>query len=368
MLQPASDATAAAYRRKVYAKLIVFVIVMLIVWLQPKLTAWLENRKAGGMGGSDVVAGNDSKAPGTTQTPSSRSKVVINDVDEPVVAEVDRPDSTLATSPVAVAPDTSVSATSTNKTKTTKPNSSTKSEASAAEVTSPDVRKSDASTSAKVTSAPEESSTTKSGTSSTKAESKVAGTDPPRSEAKKNSGSGTIRMDPDPVTKQRTAGGEPATSKNSTATPPRNSTTSLDKSQSDDAPVPGELREIRNNVFESTAGLRYVSGSADGHRLKHVMQHAKDDLTKPKHGVFEGDRDQILAVIDEAYEKTKKGDKGVRKSEEGARTVYTVNLGRKIGYVGGSSGERSGNPECRYVQLVLEDENVVITAYPTKSF
>jgi len=240
MSQPASDATAAAYRRKTYAKLIIFVILMLIVWLQPKIQTWLENRKAGGPSASDVVAKTDSASTSPTQIPSNRSRVVIKDVDEPVVAEVQRPDLT--------------------------------------------------------------------------------------------------------------------------------STTTSEKSQTKDKPALGELREIRNIVFESTAGLRYVPGSADGHRLKHVMKHAKDDLSKPKHGVFEGDQGQILAVIDEAYEKTKKGGKDVRNSKEGARTVYIVNLGRKIGYVGGSSGERSGNPDCRYVQLVLEDENVVITAYPTRSF
>lgn len=310
MSQPASDATAAAYRRKVYAKLIIFVILMLIVWLQPKVTAWLENRKAGGTGGSDVVANNDSTSTGTAQIPSSRSKVVIKDVDEPVIAEVDRTDSE---------------------------------------------------------STPEKSSTIKAGSSSTKAETKVSGSDPPKSEPKKNSGSGTIRMDREDVSKRRTAGGEPTTSKDVTATPPKTAATSADKSQKD-TPALGELREIRDYVFESTAGLLYVKGSADGHRLKHVMQHANDDLSKPKHGVFEGDRDQILAVIDEAYEKTKKGGKDVRKSDEDGRTVYIVNLGRKIGYVGGQSGERTGNPDCRYVQLVLEDENVVITAYPTKSF
>ena len=244
MSQPASDATAAAYRRKTYAKLIIFVILMLFVWLQPKIQTWLENRKVGGPGGSDVVANNDSATTGTSQIPANRSRVVIRDVDEPVVAEVDRTES-----------------------------------------------------------------------------------------------------------------------KSSTATPP-------ETSQTKDTPALGELREIRNNVFESTAGLRYVPGSADGHRLRHVMKHAKDDLSKPKHGVFDGDgdRDQILAVIDEAYDKAKKGGKDVRKSEEGARTVYIINLGRKIGYVGGSSGERSGNPDCRYVQLVLEVDNVVITAYPTRSF
>ena len=130
----------------------------------------------------------------------------------------------------------------------------------------------------------------------------------------------------------------------------------------------GELREIRNNVFESTAGLRYVPGSEDSHRLRHVMQHAKDDTAKKIHGVFEGDRDQILATIDEAWQKAVKGGRDVRSEEQNDRLVYTVNLRRKIGYMGGSEGERQGHPDCRYLKLVLEDGNVVISAYPVKSF
>ena len=141
-----------------------------------------------------------------------------------------------------------------------------------------------------------------------------------------------------------------------------------DASQPKAAPALGQLREIRNNVFESTAGLRYVPRSADDHRLRHIMQHAKDDTTKPIHGVFEGNRDQILAVIDEAYQNARKGGRDVRSEEQNDRLVYTVNLRRKIGYMGGSEGKRTGNPDCCYVRIVLEDGNVVISAYPTKSF
>ena len=173
-----------------------------------------------------------------------------------------------------------------------------------------------------------------------------------------------VRMDRDPAGKQRTSGRDSAAN---TKTPDA-ATTPSDTAQPDTEPVLGELREIRNKVFESTAGLRYVPGSQDNHRLDHVMQHAKDDTTKPIHGVFEGNRDQILAVIDEAYQKAQKGGRDVRSEEQNDRLVYTVNLGRKIGYMGGSGGERAGNPDCRYVRIVLEDGNVVISAYPTKSF
>jgi hypothetical protein len=130
----------------------------------------------------------------------------------------------------------------------------------------------------------------------------------------------------------------------------------------------GKLKEIDDNVFESTAGLLYVPGGAEGHRLKHVMQHAKDNPSKPVHGVFDGDRDEILAVIDEAFMKTKKGGSEVRSEKQNGRRVYTVNLRRRIGQVGGSEGERQGHPDCRFVRIVLENENEVISAYPSKSF
>jgi hypothetical protein len=98
------------------------------------------------------------------------------------------------------------------------------------------------------------------------------------------------------------------------------------------------------------------------------MQHAKDNPSKPVHGVFDGDRDEILAVIDEAFMKTKKGGSDVRSEKQNGRRVYTVNLRRRIGQVGGSEGERQGHPDCRFVRIVLENENEVISAYPSKSF
>ena len=130
----------------------------------------------------------------------------------------------------------------------------------------------------------------------------------------------------------------------------------------------GKLKEIEDNVFESTAGLLYVPGGAEGHRLKHVMQHAKDNPSKEVHGVFDGDRDEILAVIDEAFMMAKKGGSDVRSEKQNGRRVYTVNLRRRVGQVGGAQGERQGHPDCRFVRIVLENENEVISAYPSKSF
>lgn len=313
MLEPSSDVAGATYRRKVWTKIITLITLAAVVWLQPRITAWLEARKADSADNSGSVVRHDSN-PSETR---SRTRAVIRGVDAPVVAEVD--DSEPPSNPVFRE----------DKTKSSEP-----------KTTSP---------------APHPSSSIPSDTHD--------GDRPSRAD-RKNQGSDLVRLDQDPATRPQTAGSNSA----SETTTSDAASTPSEGAQPDGEPVLGQLREIRSNVFESTAGLRYVPGSADSHRLRHVMQHAKNDLSKPKHGVFEGNRDEILAVIDEAYEKALMGGKDVRKRMENNRLVYIVNLGRKIGYAGGSEGERQGNPDCRYVQLVLEDENVVITAYPTKSF
>ncbi len=96
------------------------------------------------------------------------------------------------------------------------------------------------------------------------------------------------------------------------------------------------------------------------------MKHAEDNLSKPVHGVFSGDRDQIFEWIDMAYIKAQKGGKGVKADGDGDRIAYTVDMGKKIGYVGGQVGKRKGKPACRYLKLVVEDGNEVVTAYPSQ--
>lgn len=164
--------------------------------------------------------------------------------------------------------------------------------------------------------------------------------------------------------------GNSAKSSDSTAktNPDRNSGTAAKPEKATEPPL-GKLTLVNKSreEFQSTAGLMYVRGSEDGHRLKHVLQHAKDNLEKPVHGVFSGDREQITAWIDEAYLKGKKGGKGTKVEQQGGRTVYTVDLGQKIGYVGGQVGERKRNPECRFLRLVIQDGNEVVTAYPSQS-
>lgn len=99
-------------------------------------------------------------------------------------------------------------------------------------------------------------------------------------------------------------------------------------------------------------------------RIDHVLYHAKDDpLRLGNHGVFDGGSDSVLAVIDEAYIRAQTPGPHVTVKVEGNRTVYDVDMERRIGFVGGQGGAKIGNPEVTRIRLVLKG-NEVITACP----
>ena len=104
-------------------------------------------------------------------------------------------------------------------------------------------------------------------------------------------------------------------------------------------------------------------GGAEGHRLDHLERHTVDDPQRPgKHGVFDGGMEGALATIDRAYERALTGAKTTKEVEEG-RTIYTVDMGSRVGYIGGRDGNRQNKPMAQRVKMVL-DKDRVITAYP----
>lgn len=133
-------------------------------------------------------------------------------------------------------------------------------------------------------------------------------------------------------------------------------------------PATGELNQILSGssrqTYQSPAGLRYTRGSQHGHRLKHLMAHAEDQPDRPgQHGVFDSNVPaEVVALVDEAYLQAQAG-KDVRTDREDERTVYTVDLGRRIGYIGGESGNRRNRPAARHLRLVVEGRDFV-TAFP----
>jgi len=150
----------------------------------------------------------------------------------------------------------------------------------------------------------------------------------------------------------------------SKATPskPRNSG-DAQQSDSDEDSLYGLLRDVGRDTYLSPAGLRYTPGSAEGHRLDHLQRHTKDDPGRPgSHGVFDGGMEGALQTIDKAYERAKKGQRTTKK-KDGGRTIYTVDMGGRVGFVGGRDGNRKRKPMARRVRIVLDGDRV-ITAYP----
>ncbi len=117
----------------------------------------------------------------------------------------------------------------------------------------------------------------------------------------------------------------------------------------------------------SPAGLEYTRTGHGEHRTDHVLRHAVDIPDRQgSHGVFAVDSDEeVFALIDEAYELIKQDSDRVDKepSRGDGKQAYVVDMKRKIGFRGGQSGRRSGNPPLTRIKLVLAD-NRVITAYP----
>lgn len=125
----------------------------------------------------------------------------------------------------------------------------------------------------------------------------------------------------------------------------------------------GLLQEISRDRFMSPEGLLYTPGSAEGHRLEHLKRHTVDQPTRPgKHGVFDGGMEGALKSIEKAYEKAKAGQR-TTKQVDGNRTIYTVDMGKRIGFVGGRDGNQKRKPMARRLRMVLEG-NRVITAFP----
>ena len=125
-------------------------------------------------------------------------------------------------------------------------------------------------------------------------------------------------------------------------------------------------KQISSKDWQTPAGLVYGPGSREGHRIKHVLKHAENMPKRPgKHGVFIIKvKDDVFQLVDEAYQiAIKRGPPDVKKYQDGDRTVYTVNMKRKVGYIGGQYGEKNNNPPAYKIRFVLEGKNV-ITAFP----
>jgi hypothetical protein len=126
-----------------------------------------------------------------------------------------------------------------------------------------------------------------------------------------------------------------------------------------------ELKKIGKDAWLSPAGLRYEGRDPDGRtRVEHVLRHARDIPSRDgPHGVFNGGPDRVFAVIDEAWRRAQRDR--IRPEIERDRSLYTIPMGRRIGYLGGRAGAQRGHPPLSNLFLVIETRTKnVITAFP----
>ena len=139
-----------------------------------------------------------------------------------------------------------------------------------------------------------------------------------------------------------------------------------DVSQTDASDRDGPLRKIGRDTWASAAGVIYGRGGREGSRLDHILRHAEDQPDRPgSHGVFDGDRNEIIRLIDEAFLEARRGGRHVDTDVQDRRTVHTVDMQRRVGYIGGQNGPRLNHPAATHVRLVLEGKRI-ITAYPVR--
>ncbi|GAA4546029.1 DUF6531 domain-containing protein [Amycolatopsis samaneae] len=125
------------------------------------------------------------------------------------------------------------------------------------------------------------------------------------------------------------------------------------------------LTQTGPNTYDSPAGLRYNPDPSPhfDSRFDHVLNHAQDIPGRPQHGVFaDPNPNSVGQVVDDAYRRVQNGE--AFSVPQGNRMVHYVNMNEDVGYIGGVPGAASGHPPARYIQLVLENGNEVITAFP----
>ncbi|MFF1414768.1 hypothetical protein ACFVX6_34230 [Streptomyces sp. NPDC058289] len=111
--------------------------------------------------------------------------------------------------------------------------------------------------------------------------------------------------------------------------------------------------KIGTDKFRSPSGIKYKPGSAQGHRIDHLMEHTKPNATgKPLHTIFiEKDQAKLLNLVDRAYKK-----RGL--SYPGDQSRYYVDLGEQI-------GEGKGE---NWMRLVVNQNGDFVTAYPVTGY
>jgi len=113
--------------------------------------------------------------------------------------------------------------------------------------------------------------------------------------------------------------------------------------------------------FISKSGIVFTFGSVHGNRISHVLAHGVNDLSKPTQGVFNGSGKDIISVVDEAWEK--KLNQNI--SASAGNNVFEIDMGRNIGWEGGSQGTGVALTKIRII-MASGGSSQIISAYPIR--
>jgi hypothetical protein len=95
--------------------------------------------------------------------------------------------------------------------------------------------------------------------------------------------------------------------------------------------------------------LIYGQGSAQGNRVKHVLEHTKPNPNKPLHTVFGVDKSNVIGLVDEAWVQ-----KGTGILQGNGNVLYDIPMGKTIG--------TNGESIMRIITKGYSNE--IITAFP----
>ncbi len=114
--------------------------------------------------------------------------------------------------------------------------------------------------------------------------------------------------------------------------------------------------------FQSPLGLKYLK-SATQDRMGHVLEHAVNKTSKPKHGVFD-DKNDIFGIIDEAWQKKIDNNIGYTVDPNSGNWNYVIDLEKRVGWEGGYNGAGQWVDAEKILIAVKPNTIEVVTAFP----
>jgi hypothetical protein len=96
----------------------------------------------------------------------------------------------------------------------------------------------------------------------------------------------------------------------------------------------------------------------------HIYEHTENDPKKPIHGIFDISNEDVDNLLEEIKKIILENNKKIfRRYFSGQEFIYEIDMGRKIGWMGGEYGEENGFPATSLVRVIM-DRGLVKSCYP----